>query len=72
MKNKAQIGVQSNERGGFFSAMALLALGRTIAGKTKGAIKRGADIRSDLEKSRAHKEMADADEEESDSILGGF
>lgn len=53
---KALLGVQSNERGGFFSAMALLALGRTIAGKTKGAIKRGADIRSDLEKSRAHKE----------------
>lgn len=69
---KALLGVQSNERGGFFSAMALLALGRTIAGKTKGAIKRGADIRSDLEKSRAHKEMADADEEESDAILGGF
>ena len=41
---KALLGVQSNERGGFFSAMALLALGRTIAGKTKGAIKRGADI----------------------------
>lgn len=69
---KALLGVQSNERGGFFSAMALLALGRTIAGKTKGAIKRGAAIRSDLEKSRAHKEMADADEEESDAILGGF
>ena len=69
---KTLLGVQSNERGGFFSAMALLALGRTIAGKTKGAIKRGADIRSDLEKSRAHKEMADADEEESDAILGGF
>ena len=69
---KALLGVQSNERGGFFSAMALLALGRTIAGKTKGAIKRGADIRSDLEKSRAHKEMADADEEESEAILGGF
>lgn len=69
---KALLGVQSNERGGFFSAMALLALGRTITGKTKGAIKRGADIRSDLEKSRAHKEMADADEEESDAILGGF
>lgn len=69
---KALLGVQSNERGGFFSAMALLALGRTIAGKTKGAIKRGADIRSDLEKSRAHKEMADADEEESDAILGDF
>lgn len=69
---KALLGVQSNERGGFFSAMALLALGRTIAGKTKGAIKRGADIRSDLEKSRAHKEMADADEEESDAILGEF
>lgn len=69
---KALLGVQSNERGGFFSAMALLALGRTIVGKTKGAIKRGADIRSDLEKSRAHKEMADADEEESDAILGGF
>ena len=69
---KTLLGAQSNERGGFFSAMALLALGRTIAGKTKGAIKRGADIRSDLEKSRAHKEMADADEEESDAILGGF
>lgn len=69
---KTLLGLQSNERGGFFSAMALLALGRTIAGKTKGAIKRGADIRSDLEKSRAHKEMADADEEESDAILGGF
>lgn len=69
---KALLGVQSNERGGFFSAMALLALGRTIAGKTKGAIKRGAAIRSDLEKSRAHKEMADTDEEESDAILGGF
>ena len=52
--------------------MGLLAMGRMIAGKAKGAVQRIAGIRSDLEKSRAHGEMAKVDEEEREALLGGF
>src|SRR5699024_10156254 len=69
---KSHLGIQSNERGGFLSAMGLLAMGRMIAGKAKGAVQRIAGIRSDLEKSRAHGEMAEVDEEEREALLGGF
>ena len=69
---KSLLGIQSNERGGFLSAMGLLAMGRMIAGKAKGAVQRIAGIRSDLEKSRAHGEMAKVDEEEREALLGGF
>ena len=69
---KSLLGIQSNERGGFLSAMGLLAMGRMIAGKAKGAVQRIAGIRSDLEKSRAHGEMAEVDEEEREALLGGF
>ena len=66
---KSLLGIQSNERGGFLSAMGLLAMGRMIAGKAKGAVQRIAGIRSDLEKSRAHGEMAKVDEEEREALL---
>lgn len=66
---KILLGIQSNERGGFLSAMGLLAMGRMIAGKAKGAVQRIAGIRSDLEKSRAHGEMAKVDEEEREALL---
>ena len=69
---KSLLGIQSNERGGFLSAMGLLAMGRMIAGKAKGAVQRIAGIRSDLEKSRAHGEMAKVDEEEREALLDGY
>ena len=69
---KSLLGIQSNERGGFLSAMGLLAMGRMIAGKAKGAVQRIAGIRSDLEKSRAHGDMAKVDEEEREALLDGY
>lgn len=69
---KSLLGIQSNERGGFLSAMGLLAMGRMIAGKAKGAVQRITGIRSDLEKSRAHGEMAKVDEEEREALLDGY
>lgn len=69
---KALLGIQSNERGGILGAMALLTLGRAIAGKAKGAFQRVSGIRSDMEKSRMHKELAKEDEAEEEALLGGF
>ena len=69
---KSLLGIQSNERGGFLSAMGLFAMGRMIAGKAKGAVQRISGIRSDLEKSHAHGEMAEVDEEEREALLGGY
>lgn len=69
---KILLGIQSNERGGFLTAMGLLAMGRMIAGKAKGAMHRISGIRSDLEKSRIHGEMSEVDEEERDALLGGY
>lgn len=69
---KALLGVQSNERGGIFGIMALASLGRALTGKVKNMFGRAGDIRSDMQKSRMHKELAEADEEEKDSLLGGF
>lgn len=71
-KIKALLGVQSNAQGGLFSAMGLMALGRMIAGKAKGAIGKLGDIRSDFQKSGMHKKLAEADEEEQEFLLGGF
>lgn len=69
---KILLGIQSNERGGFLSAMGLFAMGRMIAGKAKGAVQRLSGIRSDLEKSRMHGEMSEVDEQERESLLGGY
>lgn len=69
---KALLGIQSNERGGILGAMAMLTMGRAIAGKARGAFQRMSDIRSDMEKSRMHKELAKEDEEENEALLGGF
>lgn len=69
---KVLLGVQNGERGGLFSTMALLALGRTLAGKAKGAFQRVSDIRSDMEKSKVHKAMAGVDGEENEALLGGL
>lgn len=69
---KALLGIQSNERGGILGAMALLTMGRAIAGKAKGAFQRVSDIRSDMDRSRMHRDMAKEDEEENEALLGGF
>ncbi len=69
---KALLGVQSNERGGIFGIMALASLGRAFTGKVKNMFGRAGEIHSDMQKSKMHKELAEADEEEKDSLLGGF
>lgn len=69
---KALLGIQSNERGGILGAMAMFSIGRSMAGRIKGAFGRIGDIRSDLEKSRMHKDMAGVDEQEQDSFLNGY
>lgn len=69
---KSLLGIQSNERGGLLGIMALATLGRAAVGKVKGAFGRIGDIRSDLQKSRMHKDLADAEEEERESLLGGY
>lgn len=69
---KVLIGVQSNERGGIFGVMALAALGRALTNKAKSAFGRVSDIHSDMQKSKMHKELADTDEEERESLLGGY
>lgn len=71
-KIKSLLGIQNNERGGFLSAMGLLAMGRMIAGKAKGAVQRISGIYSDAQKSRMHGELAEVDEEERSSLLGGY
>lgn len=69
---KVLLGVQSNERGGLFGIMALASLGRALTGKVRNMFGRAGDIHSDIQKSKMHKELAEADEEEKDSLLGGF
>lgn len=69
---KVLLGVQSNERGGLFGIMALATLGRALTNKAKSAFGRVSDIHSDLQKSKMHKELAESDEEERESLLGGY
>ena len=69
---KVLLGVQSNERGGLFGVMALATLGCALTNKAKSAFGRVSDIHSDLQKSKMHKELAESDEEERESLLGGY
>lgn len=69
---KVLLGVQSNERGGIFGVMALAALGRALTNKAKSAFGRASDIHSDMQKSKMHKELAETDEDERESLLGGY
>lgn len=66
---KVLLGIQSNERGGIFGAMALLTLGRALTGKVKNAFNRASDIRSDMQNSKMHGEMAEVDKAEEESLL---
>ena len=68
---KVLLGIQSNERGGIFGAMALLTLGRALTGKVRNAFNRAASIRSDMQNSKMHGEMADVDKAEEESLLTG-
>lgn len=52
--------------------MALATLGRALTNKAKSAFGRVSDIHSDLQKSKMHKELAESDEEERESLLGGY
>lgn len=68
---KALLGIQSNERGGIFGAMALLTLGRALTGKVRNAFNRASSIRSDMQNSKMHGEMAEVDKAEEESLLTG-
>lgn len=68
---KILLGIQSNERGGIFGAMALLTLGRALTGKVRNAFNRAASIRSDMQNSKMHGEIAEVDKAEEDSLLTG-
>lgn len=68
---KILLGIQSNERGGIFGAMALLTLGRALTGKVKNAFNRAASIRSDMQNSKMHGEMAEVDKAEEEALLTG-
>ena len=69
---KMLLGIQSNERMGLLGAMAMLSLGRGIAGRIKGAFGKAKEIRSDLDKSKMHEELGEVDEKENQNILGGY
>lgn len=69
---KMLLGIQSNERMGLLGAMAMLSLGRGIAGKIKGAFGKAKEIRSDLDKSKMHEELGEVDEKENQNLLGGY
>lgn len=69
---KMLLGIQSNERMGLLGAMAMLSLGRGIAGRIKGAFGKAKEIRSDLDKSKMHEELGEVDEKENQNLLGGY
>ncbi|MDD3361830.1 MAG: hypothetical protein PHW34_09185 [Hespellia sp.] len=69
---KVLLGIQNNERNGILGAMGLMTLGRVAAGKIKGVFGKMSEMRSDVQKSLMHGELAGADEAERESLLGGF
>lgn len=69
---KALLGVQSNERMGVLGAMAMLSLGRGIAGKIKGAFGKAKGAYSDFEKGKMHEELGEVDERENRDLLDGY
>lgn len=69
---KMLLGIQSNERMGLLGAMAMLSLGRGIAGRIKGAFGKAKEIRSDIDKGKMHEELGEVDEKENQSLLGGY
>lgn len=68
---KALLGIQSNERNGFLGAMAVMSLGRALAGRIRQGAGKIAEAFSDAKKSRMHGELADVDREEEESLLSG-
>lgn len=69
---KALLGVHSNERNGILGAMALMTLGRAVMGGIRSGAGKIGDIYSDMQKSRTHKELADADREEENDLLSAY
>lgn len=69
---KALLGVQSNERNGILGAMALMTLGRAVMGGIRSGAGKIGDIYSDMQKSRTHKELADAEREEENDLLSAY
>lgn len=65
---KMLLGIQSNERMGLLGAMAMLSLGRGIAGRIKGAFGKAKEIRSDVDKSKMHEELGEVDEKENQNL----
>lgn len=68
---KALLGIQSNERNGFLGAMAVMSLGRALAGRIRQGAGKIAEAFSDAKKSRMHGELAEVDREEEESLLSG-
>lgn len=68
---KALLGIQSNERNGFLGAMAVMSLGRALAGRIRQGAGKIAEAFSDAKKSHMHGELADVDREEEESLLSG-
>lgn len=66
---KALLGMRSNERNGFLGAMAMMGLGRAIAGRIRQGAGKIADAVSDAKNSRMHKDLAEVDKEEEQSLL---
>ena len=68
---KALLGIRGNERNGFLGAMAVMSLGRAVAGRIRQGVGRIAEAFSDARNSRMHKEMAEVDRAEEESLLSG-
>ncbi len=68
---KALLGIQGNERNGFLGAMAVMSLGRALAGRIRQGAGKIAEAFSDAKKSRMHGELAEVDREEEESLLSG-
>lgn len=68
---KALLGIQSNERNGFLGAMAVMGLGRALAGRIRQGVGKIAEAFSDAKKSRMHGELAEVDRQEEESLLSG-
>ena len=68
---KALLGIQSNERNGFLGAMAVMDLGRALAGRIRQGVGKIAEAFSDAKKSRMHGELAEVDRQEEESLLSG-
>lgn len=69
---KGLLGVQSNDQAGIRGAMALMVLGRALMGGIKSGAGKIGEIYGDVQKSRMHKELGDADREEENDLLSAY